>query len=121
GRASTAGSLIRAPSTWSDTTEISWREFKWRMVHPRADATWNSTIPFSLNDGAEWAGRGLTAAARGGLSVRVGRLSMNVVPEIWRAQNAATPVLPAGDPNRKGFSSPWQVGYLSADLPLRFG
>jgi hypothetical protein len=121
GKTSSAGFLSRTASVLADTTPLSWREFRLRVIQPYVDLTWNSTIPFSLNDGAEWAGRGLTFSASAGFAARIGRVSLNVTPMIWHAENKSTPVLPAGESLRKGFSSPWQTGFLSADIPLRFG
>jgi hypothetical protein len=57
----------------------------------------------------------------GGVRAKVGALSLNFVPQIWHAQNQPFVVLPAGDPARSPFSSPWHFGVTSADLPLRFG
>jgi hypothetical protein len=121
GRASTASSLLRTSSALADTAPLPGRELRIRLVAPSMDLTWNSQIPFSMNDGAQWAGRGWTTAVQAGVVARMGRVSVHFVPQIWRASNTSTPVLPPGDASRKGFSSPWQVGPLSADLPLRLG
>ena len=114
-------SLIQSASANADTTPLPWNRHQLGIIHPRVDLTWNSQIPFSLNDGPQWAGRGVTATVAGGVHARVGRVSATLAPAIWHAQNRPTVVLPSGDPLRRGFANPWHFGTLSADLPLRFG
>jgi hypothetical protein len=122
GKSTTAGSLIRSASaSMTDTTPRSWREISWNWLRPSGQITWNSQLAFSLNDGAQWAGRGFTAAATGGIHAQIGRVSLNLAPQIWTTENRPFPTLPPGDPDRSGFSSPWHAGAISADLPLRFG
>jgi hypothetical protein len=121
GRAATSGFLLRAPSVLSDTTPLSWRELRFGIIQPYADVTWNSDLPFSLNDGVQWAGRGLTFTTSGGIAARLGRISVNLAPQIWRTENLSIFVRPPGDTSRRGFSNPWHIGNISADLPLRFG
>jgi hypothetical protein len=121
GQASSAGSMLRSASAMSDTTPLSWSAVRVNAIAPYGAVTWNSRLPFSLNDGSQWAGRGLTVMLAGGVVARAGRLSVNLIPLVWRTENRPSEVLPGVDPQRKSFASPWHVGSLSADLPLRFG
>ncbi len=91
----------------------------------------NTAVPFSLNDGALWAGRGVSARVTGGLVATSGRFRAVVAPELWIASNARfdfnrdrtkffTPAPPEaryGD----GFANPWYVQPYSADVPWRYG
>ena len=91
----------------------------------------NSAVPFSMNDGALWAGRGVSTRVEGGVALRRGRVHVVFAPELWLTTNAAfshnrdpqkffTPSPPEpryGD----GYADPWYVQPYSADLPWRFG
>lgn len=57
-------------------------------VSPEAGVVYNSAFPFGQNDGAMWAGRGATAVLRGGVSARLGPLSLTLAPVAFVAQNA---------------------------------
>ena len=114
-------SLVKSASaTVGGRKAPDWRP-QWRWLAPRVEMTWNSGLPFSLNDGAQWAGRGLTLLVGGGVAGSAGPVNFILAPELWRAENEAFPVLPGGDSLRSAFASPWFHHYLSADLPLRFG
>lgn len=122
GRRLATTQLIRAASGFSvDTAARPWNQLHWTFLGPTADATFNSAIPYSLNDGAQWAGRGLTYAMAVGARAELGRLRVHLVPEFWQAENREFAILPGGDPLRSAFASPYHAGTLSADLPLRFG
>src|SRR5688500_12693926 len=59
------------------------RRFKASLIDVGAatlGSIYNSAYPFGSNDGAVWAGRGLTVAASGGVSGRYGPLSFTVAP-----------------------------------------
>jgi hypothetical protein len=115
-------SLVRSASASMVVPDSrEWRRPRWKWLAPRAEMTWNSGIPFSLNDGAQWTGRGLTLLLGGGVAGSVGPVNVIVAPELWRAQNETFPVLPGGDSIRSDFASPWFYHNLSADLPVRFG
>jgi hypothetical protein len=97
------------------------RALQWRWLRPRLESTWNSDIPYSMNDGAPWAGRGLTFLLGGGVAGSMGSARFIVSPEIWRTQNTTFAVLPGRDSLRSGFASPFFDGRMSLDLPVRFG
>jgi hypothetical protein len=87
---------------------------------------YNSTLPFSLNDGALWAGRGWSQVLQAGFGARWGRVTLVLAPALVSTQNRAYE-MPADSvqlprpPGRSDYSTPWHVGAYSIDLPLRFG
>lgn len=96
-----------------------------RSVYPTLRVVENSALPADGNDGALWAGRGLSASLSGGFSyarrVRAGNIVLWVEPELLYSANRPFPVIAGREPGRSAFSSPWHIGRMSADLPLRFG
>jgi hypothetical protein len=71
-----------------------------------------------VNDGALWAGRGLSAEWRGGAQVLWGPVTATWYPTIWFAQNADFPTVQVSNPARSPFSYPWRA---DIDWPQRFG
>ena len=90
-----------------------------RLVRPDVAVVGNSSVPYGYNDGAVWAGRGVTVAGRVGVAGRFGPLSATIAPEFFHAQNADFDLHPASRPGDQRFAYP---GYSnSIDLPQRFG
>lgn len=89
----------------------------WRVIRPTLGLTFNSDFPFGLNDGAMWAGRGLTTTVMGGVSARVGALSVTLAPVAFRAENAPFATVRAGGAGE--FADVQYPGNI--DLPQRFG
>lgn len=121
GLSSCGGSLIMAGSDRSDDTTRTSR----LTIDPVArtlDATWNSQLPFSMNDGARWAGRGWSTTVSAGIRVRWNNVRAVIAPEVIYAENRSFPVLPA--PPASGldpFATPWHAGRYRIDQPSRFG
>jgi hypothetical protein len=113
-----ARDLIRSTSSISDTL-TGRRDFA--VILPRVALAWNSALPFTLNDGALWAGRGLNARMLMGMRVRAGPVHVTLAPQILYMENRDFQILPSGSDGRDEFASPWWAGIHSADLPLRFG
>lgn len=122
--------LLRSPSTelFATTDSVaSWTMPLWPDVYTIV----NSATPFSLNDGAMWAARGVSARVEAGVALRRGRVHVVFAPELWLTSNADfvrnrdpykfytphPPVLRYGD----GYADPWYVAPYSADVPWRFG
>jgi len=87
---------------------------------------YNSTVPFSLNDGALWAGKGWSQIIQASVGARRGRVALVLAPALVTTQNRAYPLPPVDvqlprPPGRSDYSTPWHVGAYSIDLPLRFG
>jgi hypothetical protein len=95
------------------------------LLMPVVDLRWNSNIPFSLNDGPLWAGRGWNAAVTGGGGAAVvtkhGSVRLLIAPTLVFSQNLPFPIFAGREPDRSPYSSPFHGSGSSADLPLRFG
>jgi hypothetical protein len=118
GQESPAGWLLRTPSSRVPAPAGGIRI---SVLAPEAAVVWNSAIPYSLNDGATWAGRGRTTTLSAGVQVEAGRVRLVLAPQVFHAENRDFQVFPGRDTLRSRFSSPWYTGGRSADLPLRFG
>lgn len=88
-------------------------------MRPTLQVTWNSSLPYGDNDGAVWAGRGLTVSGSAGVAFLAGPVSIRVAPLAFLSQNAGFPLVPNGDTGRLIYSDPHQG--RSIDLPQRFG
>jgi hypothetical protein len=80
---------------------------------------YNSAFPFGFNDGAVWAGRGLTYVVHGGGALRIGPLSIALDPIYFSAQNAPFALVDNGLTGARRFADAQQAA--SIDLPQRFG
>lgn len=119
--ASTAGWLLRSPSSLDRPSAATWGliPFDVTLQH-------NAGMPFSMNDGALWAGVGANARVIGGVRARWNRVRLILAPELVYSANAdfaltdstLVPPLPAGYDQ---FANPWFAARNSIDLPLRFG
>ncbi|MBT7124593.1 MAG: hypothetical protein HN899_05465, partial [Gemmatimonadales bacterium] len=81
--------------------------------------TYNSTYPYGSNDGALWAGRGLTAFARGGVYARWKGVDFRFAPELFWAQNAGFDLAGNRGDGPDAYRDPRYPGQI--DLPQRFG
>jgi hypothetical protein len=90
-----------------------------RVLRPEVRAIYNTAFPYGNNDGAIWAGRGLTTSARVGVAARIGPLSATLAPVVFRAENAAFELAPNGREGRMAFADP--LDPQGIDLPQRFG
>ncbi len=115
-----SGFLLRSASTALRQFEPT-RRLVVRPLAPAARLTSNSDIPFSLNDGAQWSGRGLSSLVRAGAEARWGPVRAVLAPEVTYAANRAFDFRPSDRPDLSPFASPWRVGASSIDLPSRFG
>ncbi|MGY8779908.1 MAG: hypothetical protein ACKVIN_17530, partial [Longimicrobiales bacterium] len=94
-------------------------ELRVGVVPFEGGAKYNSTFPYGSNDGALWAGRGLTAFARGGVYARWKGVDLRFAPEVFWAQNAGFDLADNGFDGPDAFRDPRYPGYI--DLPQRFG
>ncbi|MEI6739314.1 MAG: capsule assembly Wzi family protein [Gemmatimonadaceae bacterium] len=96
-----------------------------RAVWPSLMLSVADGIPDSRADGALWAGRGLSALVRGGVTVDAGALHLAFAPEVWAAHNRPYDLLASdaisGTGNRSPLASPFYYGAHSLDLPSRLG
>lgn len=86
---------------------------------PELRVTMNSAFPYGSNDGAVWAGRGITGAVRAGLRARRGAFSLTLAPEAFWTQNSSFPLLKV--PARPGQLIYADPRSLDIDLPQRPG
>lgn len=93
------------------------RMYDAELLSPNVSGRVNSNYPYGSNDGAIWAGRGLTVAAQAGVFAQVGPLSITLAPVVFRTQNAAFPLAPSS--LACGCGEPTYGG--SVDRPQRFG
>ena len=92
-----------------------------RLVFPTVRTVASGGVPDSRQDGALWAGRGLSLLARTGLSLDVGPLHAAVVPEVWWTENRPYQVPRGADTTRSAWASSLYTGRHSLDLPGRPG
>ncbi len=89
-------------------------------VHPvRTRAVFNSAFPYGGNDGAVWAGKGLTTAVEAGVTARWRWLSLTLAPVAFRAENAEFELEEGETPGPDPFVDARHPNQI--DLPQRFG
>jgi hypothetical protein len=120
-----AGYLLRSAATLSRALPGDSTRLRWALLLPEVTTVANSALPFSLNDGALWAGRGWNERFRAGARLDWGRWFLVVAPELLLSENTpyelAHPLtVPDRPPLRHPLSSPWHL-FPSIDVPLRFG
>jgi hypothetical protein len=119
GDSATAGYLLRSPSAL--LSEPQGAGARWQFLLPDLKAVWNSDLPFSLNEEALWAGRGINVAMTFGARLLIGPVEVILAPELTYSQNLEFETIAPRDTARSAFASPWHIRSASADLPLRFG
>jgi hypothetical protein len=113
-------SVARGSHPWSgkgDYTDSSAR-FSFTILPANAVLRYNSAFPYGSNDGAVWAGRGLTSALDLGFAFRLGPLSGTFNPIAFSAQNRAFQ-LQANGSTTNPFADP--LFACCIDRPQRFG
>jgi hypothetical protein len=99
-----------------------------RWLGPEAQLVNNSALPWSMNDGALWAGRGASYRLTGGMAARLGVLNVVIAPELTVSSNShfdlrvpwiERPPIPE---DRSEWQFEWYAyGPYSIDMPTRFG
>lgn len=89
------------------------------LIRPQTQLIFNSAFPYGANNGAIWAGRGLTTVLQVGFAARYGPVSLVVAPVAFRAENAAFEMVPNGREGRLLYADSRMPDYI--DLPQRFG
>jgi hypothetical protein len=88
------------------------------LTGAEAGFIYNSRFPYGSNDGAVWAGRGLTSTFTAGARLAYGPAELIVAPMFFRAQNTAFPIAPNGRLGPLAFADARTSGI---DQPQRFG
>jgi hypothetical protein len=91
----------------------------WGLLAPRAGVAYNSAVPYGSNNGAVWAGRGLTAAVQAGVAARYGPVSLALAPVFFRSENRPFELMANGQNGRRRYADGRFP--LLIDLPQRFG
>jgi hypothetical protein len=89
------------------------------LFTPEAALIYNSAFPYGFNDGAVWAGRGVTGTVQAGVGGRFGPLSFTLEPIAFWAQNSSFTLLANGRSGKYVFDDGTHSGTI--DLPQRFG
>ena len=112
--------VARGSHPWSgkgDYTDTPAR-FSFTILPVNAVLRYNTAFPYGSNDGAVWAGRGLTSALDLGFAFRAGPLSGTFNPIAFSAQNSSFP-LQANGSTTNPFADP--LFSCCVDRPQRFG
>jgi hypothetical protein len=116
--------LLPADSAHPWAARYDWRPAPARglsaaLVRPEVVSRVNSGFPYGFNDGAVWAGRGVTLSAQGGLTLRYGPLAASLVPLVSWASNGSFGLQPNGQTGTLQYADGRYPG--SIDRPQRFG
>lgn len=95
------------------------RGLQWRALRPESRLVYNSAFPYGYNDGAVWAGRGVTATLQAGIAARYGPVSLVLAPQVFWTENAEFELMPNGFDGRLIYADGRDPN--SIDLPQRFG
>ena len=91
GATTSAGFLIRSAGRLTPFANTDWTI---GLVAPEVNVVRNSALPFSLNDGSMWAGRGWNASIMAGGFAQVGSVRLIVAPTFVSEQNLPFQVIP---------------------------
>ncbi len=89
------------------------------LLPVQARFVFNSAFPFGSNDGAVWAGKGLTSIVQGGISAQWAGFSLVLAPIFSRAENSAFDLMNNGATGRLQFGDGQFPNVI--DRPQRFG
>lgn len=117
--------LLRSASRLNPALLGDSAKLRWAFLTPEITVVANTALPFSLNDGAMWAGRGWNGRIRAGIRGEWGRWFIILAPELVASENRsyalADPLtVPPRPLDRNPLASPWHLS-PSIDAPLRFG
>ena len=126
GLSPTTGYLLRSASTLTAKSARS----QLRAIPAEFHAVYNSQIPFSMNEGGAWAGRGAAWLVTAGFDAHLWKTRFLFAPQLalsangyWLVRDSThfpPPALPP-DRNGNGYMFPWYGAPYSIDLPLRYG
>lgn len=123
-RTPSAGYMIRSASRLSPAADSATATPTCVLLLPDVRVVHNSGLPFSLNDGPMWAGRGWNESVTAGVAYSSGSVRLIVAPTFLSEQNEAFQVIPYPKgkiPIRSIWANPFHPPPESIDLPLRFG
>ncbi|MEO8577387.1 MAG: hypothetical protein ABI556_11825 [Gemmatimonadales bacterium] len=91
---------------------------RYGVIDPSTTVRYNSSFAYGTNDGAIWAGRGLTSAVQMGFYINWKPITLTVAPMAFRSQNQTFEIIPTGRTGDAAFGDPVFGG---VDRPQRFG
>lgn len=94
------------------------------VLLPEARLVSNSALPYSLNDGPMWAGRGANTIYTAGIDVHARNVRLVVAPQFTVSDNDAFQTIPYPQSDLSGrnvWANPFHPPQSSIDMPLRFG
>lgn len=100
----------------------NWHRVRVEAYAPMLRSVYNSRVPFGGDDGALWAGKGLSGAVDLGAEVKWGPVTARLAPTLWYARNEVFPLGPLyGQPpaGTSPYADPYSSKYI--DQPQRFG
>lgn len=129
GDTSADGTMLRSLSSLTPRlAPDSARRFAWQVIGGELRYTHNSDLPYSLNDGPLWAGRGSNVLVTTGVRAEWGPVRLFLVPELAASDNQhfdppfvdlrSMPGIPG---SMNPYSSRWHPAPQSIDMPWRFG
>ncbi|MEO5579899.1 MAG: hypothetical protein ABIR58_04520 [Gemmatimonadaceae bacterium] len=86
-------------------------------MRPTTTFRYNTGFAYGSNDGAVWAGRGLTSAVQLGFLARLGPVSLTAAPIAFRAENTYFYIQPTARTGPQFFAN----ALFPVDQPQRFG
>ena len=118
--------LLRSASSLTPLAAAESRGWHASRIAPQLLWVNNSALPFSLNNGALWAGKGLSTRTLTGFRLESARARIIVAPEIILSANSNWPLfhdfyVPAVPPGRSPYDLPYYAGKFTIDVPMRFG
>jgi hypothetical protein len=126
GLSPTSGYLLRSAGSLTAKSPLQ----AVRGIPAEMHAVYNSSIPFSMNEGGAWAGRGMTWLFTSGFDMQLERVRLLFAPQIsisanrwWLVRDSThfpPPLLPY-ERNGDGYMFAWYGAPYSIDLPLRYG
>src|SRR5207245_719211 len=126
GLSSTSGYLLRSPGSLTPKSPLD----AVRKIPAEVHTVYNSSIPFSMNEGGTWAGRGVAWLFTGGFDMQLGSVRLLFAPQFslstnrwWLVRDSThfpPPTLPY-ERNGNGDMFAWYGAPYSIDLPLCYG
>lgn len=95
--------------------------FRVILYHPQLRAVYNRDVPYGMNDGALWAGRGWNAAVEGGVELRWRVLTARLAPAVTWSQNREFALAPLSFASTSSPAYADQFWSDRIDRPQRFG
>ncbi|MCK4830078.1 hypothetical protein KA005_80915, partial [bacterium] len=116
--------IIYDSGPWKDHFQgsfagINSQTARWGIIPVSSSFVYNSAFPYGKNDGAMWAGKGLSSLINLGVYFVAGPLSIQLGPSYYLSQNLDFELVPVSSTGYSCFINPWHL--TTIDLPQQFG